>query len=708
MAVVGRFVQARWPVPEMWMLLFAGILTVLGVVFVLAFAAFRKTSTPGATIFYKICCWTGAGVWLGLMYGTDRWSWRQVAAQVGALAAAAMIAGFLAALASDDPPAPVTPEEAEAAKLAADLARQPEDVRERNAKAAEWERRLDRLCSLSGVKVPNIEPWEKGNGYTVEAITPEGGSTWKTIEAKVNDIGGDLDLDAGCRIGVQMGQSRRVALIDVMDVSTLHEEKPYPTDYGPLSIYDPLPGAVRDDDTEIGPDLRSKCMLLVGETGSGKTNAGHVIGVGVGRCTDALLWDLDFTAGLFLDLLEPFMRGQTKQPAVDWAAWDEQESLFMTRAAMRGHRARKAGYRELMREVDDDKIPVSEKLPAVIIRLDEIKRITGAPSEFPDIKQNVTDLINEGRAAAFRTVLLGLRATADIVDTGIQAQCGVIAVTRAKNDAEYAWAFGWHSGASVEDAPYPGCGFISLESGAKPLPEKWRRLRPKQLMEAGRSVDGRQPEMDELTRLALDGRNPDGSPMPDLMPDELDCYSTRWERYRAQFGGEHPSQPAAPTAQASTPTGGGGAMAAASGGSQQQALADLATTMADLDKAVQAAKEQRPDEDDLPPVDVRQTRADFAAILAAEGFGDDVDWGDPANWESVAETEPQPDDETKLLDLIREAGDKGARPRDLLAQLKDRHGIIISRDTLHSRLSALRDAGMVHNRQHGKWKLESD
>src|SRR5262249_39810455 len=50
----------------------------------------------------------------------------------------------------------------------------------RNALAVEWEQRLDRLCSGVGHKVPNVEQWKRGNGYTVEAVVPAGGrAAWR-------------------------------------------------------------------------------------------------------------------------------------------------------------------------------------------------------------------------------------------------------------------------------------------------------------------------------------------------------------------------------------------------------------------------------------------------------------------------------------------------------------------------------------------------
>jgi hypothetical protein len=191
--------------------------------------------------------------------------------------------------------------------------------------------------------------------------------------------------------------------------------------------------------------------------------------------------------------------------------------------------------------------------------------------------------------------------------------------------------------------------------------------------------------------------------MSDLFPNELDCYDTRWDRFRDHFGGDHPSRPAPPQ-----PAGG----PSATGGSGQGGAVSLTQAVADLDGAMntlaeRVAEVQRQGGDAAPDL-----QAEFAAILEAEGFGPDVNWSDPdswpTDWDSIPDSEPQPDDEAKLLKLIHDAGPDGAKPSKLLAALYEQHKIKIHRDTLHERLRTLKDRGAVHQPQHGKWAFGPD
>jgi hypothetical protein len=693
---VGHLGERYWLVPVATMVLATATVTVLGVVATLARAALRKTRTPGVTVIYRVLCWTVAGGWSTHMVHTSTWTLRWWLGNVAALAVAGVVAGLLVGLAKDEPPS-ASADPAVISETPSVNAQQ-----RRDSLAVEWEGRLRRVCDVEAT-VPNIEDWPRNNGYTVEAVVGEGGASWRTLAARSDDLAADLDLPRGCGVSVSMGVSRRAALIDVATVDALAEEQPYPDDYGDLSILDPLPFGVKGDGSVIGPALREKCMLLVGESGSGKTNAGHVVAAGVVRTTDALDWDIDLTGGgLSLPWLRAFLDGRCAQPAIDWAATDEQEAHWMLRAARRGGYARKANYQDLMRDHDDDKIPVGDDLPEVVIRVDEIAKITGQPSRFPNLNEGIEHVVFELRASAFRAVLLGLRATADVVGPDIQAQCHVIGVMRAKNDAEYAWAFGWHSGASVEDAPYPGCGFLSMESGAKPEPLKWWRQRPTQIEEIAIATDGRHPEMDEVTRLALNGRHPNGIPMDDLLPGELDCYDTRWDRFRAKYNlPAVTGQPAGVPAVATVPATGGDDASGDTPASPVEAMASLDQALKDLETAVAAAKASRgeavPDSDEVTerlPVDDDA----WAAVLAAWEADGDV----PTTGPQTPSGDPPKDWPQRMLTVIARYGADGVGPGELLAVLADEE-IEVHRDTLNEQLKAAIERGEVWKPRRGKY-----
>lgn len=696
---LGHLAESYWPAPVSVLVLSTVAVTVLGVVFTLARAALRKARTPGATVVYKLLCWTGAGVWSALMVGTPRWDLRWWLIRVIVLAVAGVIAGVLAGLVKDDPaPAAGTDQQAKAQPEPVTLEAQSQV--ERDTLAAGWKKRLERLCAGDGYEVPNIEMWPRGNGYTVEAVAPAGGATWRSIAAQADAIAGDLDLPHGGRIVVSMGVSRRAALIEVTTVDVLAEESPYPDDRSVHSIRDDLHIGLRDDAVPIGPNLLQHCAVIAGETGSGKTNASHCLTAEIVTTDDALQWDWELTGGgLWFAWMDPWLRGEVDTPPVDWCAFDGRELLWMTRAALRVGYVRKSGYRQLMLDVNDDKVPVSRTLPEVILLGDEIAKVTGAMSDHPQACENLRLITFELRAAAVRTIFLALRGTDDVILNSIQSQCQIRAVLKVGNKAEASWVFGNH-GFGPEDTPYPGCGGLSTSSGKDPIRMKWHRLKPDKIRGIAKLAARRRPELDELSRLAANGRNPDGSPMKDLLPDELDCYDARMDRFRewaeqgtapaematASSAGQAQVGPPLPTGPVQTPA---------------QAVADLNKAMADLDAAVARANTEQGqvpasvERDEKLPVD----DGAWAAVLAA---WDAEDYVPNQTLVAVVTGEPPTDWPLKMLDIVADYGAEGVGPGELRAVLADR-GIVVHRDTLNEHLKAAIERGDVWKPKRGKY-----
>lgn len=702
--VLGHVVQLWWPVPVVFAILGVVVATILGVIGVLLRAAFARKRRPGATVVYQVFCWAGAGGWSAYMVGHPHWTVRWVAARLAALAVMAVVAGLLASLATDpdeDPKPEPAPQPVVVAAPPVDAGQA-----ERDALAVEWEERLDRLCPGEGYQVPNIQKWPRGNGYTVEAVVPAGGGlSWRAIAGQAEALAGDLDLPHGGGLVVGPGVTRRATLIEVTTVDILAEETQYPQDRAVHSIKDDLEVGFRDDGEPIGPNLLQQCMVLAGEAGSGKTNASHCITGEIVTTDDALQWDWELTGGgLWAPWMDPYLRGEIDVPPIDWCAFDGQELLWQTRAALRIGYARKPGYRQEMFAADDDKVPVSKNLPAIIIVGDEIAKVTGALSEHPQAAENLRLIAFELRAAAIREVFLALRGTDDVITQSVQSQCQVRAVMKVGSKAEAQWVFGRH-GFGPEDTPYPGCGGISLNSGKDPVRMKWHRMKPSQIRRIAVLAASRRPKLDELSRLAANGRNPDGSPMDDLLPGELDCYDTRWERFRKH--NEAGGGSAVPVSTTTRPASGSSAPApvvpqAGAAPNLTQVVADLDKAMANLDAAVEAANARNAEEqvpasgeaDEQVPVD----QDGWAAAMAA--------WeADPFVPAAAAETPPGPPPAnwpSRMLDLIESYGDQGVGPKELLAELAA-VGIAVHRDTLHEQLNGAIERGEVRRAGRGKY-----
>jgi hypothetical protein len=671
-----------------------------GIIRLLLRAAPANRRPPKLTLIYKLACWTGAGTWATYTAGVTHWTAGWFIQSLMLLIVGALAAGIIAAVATRQPPTadteptpPPTP----------DLPGPDEAARRRIEVAEQWVHLLTKHTGVEGWTVPAVQLWSRGNGYTVEAHAPEGGTTWKAVERIVEPLGGDLNLVHGGRLVCMMGSTRRAAVIDVTTVDVLAQDYPYPDNRPVHSINDPLAVGICDDGSPVGPTLRSYCMTLGGEAGSGKSNAGNILTAEIATTDDALEWPWDLTGKRWSAWLDQFDRGEIKVPPVDWVADTPGELLFMVRAADRVGLIRPQAYRRLMLDANDDKIPVSSQVPALIVSGDEIADVTSVLTKHPAIKDYLRKIVFEHRVAAVRAVFLPLRGTNDVIDEAIQSQCQVRGVMRVGSKAEAGWMFGNHWGFGPDDTPYPGCGGLVLQSGEEPIGMKWHRLLPRQIAEVARLVESRRPQLDEVSRLAANGRLGDGTPRPDLLPGELDCYDTRWERRAARLAA---GMPESVSLQAGvTPPSSDLGLPDKIEGAQPMdaAVSALQKAMAALDAKVAAANAEAggnaPPPDDLViPADERKQ---FDRLIA-EGFGDG-DW-DESDADEADETPPAPAHLNLIVDLVRAAGPQGIRPHDLRLQLADR-GVIVHRDTLRGYMNSLRDDNppKLLNPRRGRW-----
>ena len=135
---------------------------------------------------------------------------------------------------------------------------------------------MQRVCNIT-LRILAVEIWPTGTGFTIDAELPPGGTTYDRIAQHSAALSADARLPHGCTAVASQGIHQGRVLIDVTTVNVLSEERTYPSDYSPLSIYTGIPWGYRTNAEEICVYLREQCALVVGPTGSGKTNMVHVI-----------------------------------------------------------------------------------------------------------------------------------------------------------------------------------------------------------------------------------------------------------------------------------------------------------------------------------------------------------------------------------------------------------------------------------------------
>ncbi|MEU6545666.1 hypothetical protein [Streptomyces sp. NPDC046859] len=401
---------------------------------------------------------------------------------------------------------------------------------ERRQIAAEWVDRIQRVCGVT-VRVLAVEMWPTGTGFTIDAELPPGGITYDRIARESARLSADARLPHGCTATASQGIDQGRVLVDVTTVNVLAAEVTYPSDYGPLSLHSGIPWGLRTNADEIRAYLREQCALVVGPTGSGKTNMVHTILAGFARATDVLTWVIDLNAGSAgLPWVRPALdsSGRTAdgmRPGVDWLAASHEEAALMLDAAVRIAKHRKMAYQDLMSKANTDLLPISDRIPQIMIVIDEGAEILASSDrESRKLAEKILEVIRIARAMGIRTVLTALGATGAVLgNLMIRREAKVrVALTGGETEGmDLGKQFPGSRGLRVDQAPYKGAGFMGTPESPASLFKSWRIL-PNQIRDIVTATSDRHPTLDATSAKAAG-------------PD----YSRRWDHVRTAWMRDH-------------------------------------------------------------------------------------------------------------------------------------------------------------------------
>ncbi|GGO55317.1 hypothetical protein GCM10012287_46320 [Streptomyces daqingensis] len=375
---------------------------------------------------------------------------------------------------------------------------------ERRQIAAEWVDRIQRVCGVT-VRVVAVEMWPTATGFTIDAELPTGGVTYDKIARESARLSGDAKLPHGCTATASPGIHQGRVLIDVTTVNVLVEERTYPTDYSPLSVLSGLPWGLRTNGEEVRVYLREQCALVVGPTGSGKTNMVHTILAGFARATDVLTWVIDLNAGSAgLPWVGPALAGDGSfvdgmRPGVDWLASTHDEAVRMLDTAIAVMKERKRAYQDLLAKHNTDLLPVNSKIPQIELVVDEGAEILVSNDRATrKLAEKILEFIRIARAMGGRTVLTALGATGSVLgNLMIRREAKVrAALTGGETEGmDLSKMFPGTRGLRVDQAPYKGAGFMGTPESPAALFKAWRIL-PNQIRDITAATSDRHPTLD--------------------------------------------------------------------------------------------------------------------------------------------------------------------------------------------------------------------
>jgi energy-coupling factor transporter ATP-binding protein EcfA2 len=383
---------------------------------------------------------------------------------------------------------------------------------ERRAIAAEWAERIQRVCSIT-VRVLGVEMWETGAGFSLDAELPPGGATWNKIAAESPRLSADAKLPHGCTATASPGIHQGRVIIDVTTVNVLEQERTYPTDYSVLSVHTGIPWGYRTNAQQILAYLREQCALVVGPTGSGKTNMVHAILAGFARAEDILTWVIDLNAGSAgLPWVLPALNGQIERedgkpvrPGIDWLAGTYDEAMTMLDTAVRVAKQRKMGYQDLLSKANTDLLPISPRIPQIMLVIDEGAEIlVSSDRQVRKLGEKILEVIRIARAMGVRTVLTALGATGSVLGNLMIRREGKVRVALTGGETEgmdLSKMFPGSRGLRVDQAPHKGAGFMGTPESPAALFKTWRIL-PNQIRDITAATSDRHPTLDDVSAKA--------------------------------------------------------------------------------------------------------------------------------------------------------------------------------------------------------------
>jgi len=378
-----------------------------------------------------------------------------------------------------------------------------------------WAKLLEDVCGIEGaVADPIVDKWPSGAGETVK-ITLPAHMNIDALRGYEAALAGALHLPKGGGVSFNAGGPdvpRNVVFIAITRKNMMSGAIPYPR-LTPTTINRPIGFAVVGNGAEAGLNLKDEGFIAIGAQGSGKTALMKTLGLGLVRCVDAIVIDLDTSAKMSAVFVNPYLRHGIGRPLIDWPATTEDECRLVIQAAKAAIAARKTEYADLLEDEDVDNLPARPDIPAIHIRVDETKSMPD------DVLEGIDFIIEEGRSVNVRVSNTGLRATREyITGTMDELTPGRIGL-RTNNSSELQMLFPDAGAPDMAIFTDPGTvAYMSTTKGPfQPTPAKvyatmaeafpegsedYQRMQSL-FMDAARKLSDIRPDMDPITAKAM-------------------------------------------------------------------------------------------------------------------------------------------------------------------------------------------------------------
>lgn len=446
----------------------------------------KQRRASAKSIYYRAGCWTFAGIW-ATWAAFHPFTVRNIFILFAVCLTAAMLAPLLASM-QPDPEAQKEEVKSEVGVVSErELLRL--IVKYGNVKEGEWP---------TVRKIADWEPSDAGSTWRVTGA-PGAAFSWGRLADVADQIASALALPVGCPVLAEPVKAGRKNEVD-LKVSTrnyLAEKILYPRDYSALSIRNEHSIGQYLDAAKTMIETHQASGLIVGKKGSGKTTLMQCIIANQIRCSDTLTWAIDLNNGsMAAQWMLASARGEVEHPPLDWVAVHPEEALRMVNALIRIAEERRAAYTAYMMDENETILPVSALLPQINLLVDEGGEVTGDDATtaglsdeekkyraylLQELTKAIAKLQRIGRAMCCNVIMSYLRATSDLLPSGIKKQNTLSICGKVYDESEIGYTLGWKKGLNHEDLIEDGQFFIRRDGPVRMF--KGYLLKPHQILE---------------------------------------------------------------------------------------------------------------------------------------------------------------------------------------------------------------------------------
>jgi hypothetical protein len=221
------------------------------------------------------------------------------------------------------------------------------------------------------IRVLSLEEGSSGRVLRLQ-LPRAGGATVTTLRDTARTIEVMLQAQEGA-VGFELGEHSGDVIMRIRERDGLAESVTLTPDLRARTVNEPFVMGRQEDGSWLKLLFRETHALVVGTTGSGKSNWINVLIAQLASCNDTVIWMIDMKQGRAAKpWFQAWEDGRAAAPPIDWVATTREEAWLMMEAVLVAARTRSASG------IGGNKIIPSPSLPQICLIVDETAIIFGS------------------------------------------------------------------------------------------------------------------------------------------------------------------------------------------------------------------------------------------------------------------------------------------------------------------------------------------